>query len=305
MALFQKKSKMENLEAVLAGLRKRAVLLADKRNTAQAALDAAMAGRQVHMIDGDLSDEKLAAKLQGAVDTGKSALLGILDAISVLQNQIGSAEQQLDAERLSVERRTAADEIAADVATVERLIGPWLASSREIADAFRKLDHVFEAGQLSGFISGCAGEAEVAAAVVLRELRDLPKLVVSGDRPIPHRPEPVAVVAAIPPAPTIQLFCMRPIRFRNANGELIVVQKFHDAELPLQTAKRALELRACVQLSDPLRRQHHNTTGGAADPALALDLDAPEPTHTSVAPELHSAFVPVDRGPGFTLRVAK
>ena len=58
---------MEKLEAVLAGLQKRAALLADKKVSAQATLDAAMTARQSHMLEGNLDDEKSAAKLQGAV----------------------------------------------------------------------------------------------------------------------------------------------------------------------------------------------------------------------------------------------
>jgi hypothetical protein len=58
MKLFGK-TKMQQFESVLASLRKRAALLADKKITAQAVLDGAIAARQAHMIDGDLGDERL------------------------------------------------------------------------------------------------------------------------------------------------------------------------------------------------------------------------------------------------------
>jgi hypothetical protein len=303
MALFQKRSKMEKLEVILAALRKRAALLADKRTSAQTALDAAIVARQAMLIDGDLGDEKLAAKLQGSVDTGQSALLGIIDAITALQSQIATAEAQLNAEAERVRREVASEEIAKNVAEVERLIGPWLAASRQIAAAFAKLDHTFEAAQIGGFISGAAGEAEVAAAVVLRELRALPELVAAGDRPIPHRPEPVAPVTVIPPAPTVQLFCMRPIKWRDAKGQQRVAQKFADAALPPAIAAKALRIGACVQMDDPARRQHHGTVEGHGRADLAFDLDA-EPVHSS-APELHSAFTPINRGDPYVLKVAR
>jgi hypothetical protein len=72
---------------------------------------------------------------------------------------------------------------------------------------------------------------------------------------------------------------------------VIAVQKFRDVALPPAVAEKALRLKACVQLDDLLRRQHHNTMPGNADPALALDLDADEPR--LVAPVVHSAFEPV------------
>lgn len=306
MVLFQKRSKMEKLEVILAALRKRAALLADKKVAAQTALNAAVAARQAMLIDGDLGDDKLAAKLQSSVDTAQSSVLGIIDAISALQSQIGDAETQLDTEAERVKRQLASEEIAKNVAEVERLIGPWLAASRQMAAAFAKLDHVFEAGQIGGFISGCAGEVEVAAAVVLVELRDLPKLVAAGDRPIPHRPEPVAAIALILPAPTVNLFAMRPVRWIAADGTLRVAQKFTDADLTPSAASRGLACGALVPLDSPLRRQHHGTVEGHGRADNALDLDADEPVHPpSIEPIQHSAFEPPIVGKPYTLRVAR
>jgi hypothetical protein len=304
MALFQKKTKMEKLQAVVAALRARASLLTDRRVSAQTALDAAMAARQSMLIDGDLGDDKLATKLQGAVDTAQSSLLGIIDAINALQSQIADAEAQLNAEQERGKREVASEEIAKNVAEVERLIGPWLAASRQMAAAFAKLDHVFEAGQIGGFISGCAGEVEVAAAVVLVELRDLPKLVAAGDRPMPHRPEPVAPVTVIPPAPTVSLFAMRPVRWIAADGTPRVAQKFTDVSVTPSAASRGLACGALVPLDSPLRRQHHGTVEGHGRADLAFDLDA-EPVGPSTEPIQHSAFEPPIVGKPYTLRVAR
>jgi hypothetical protein len=280
MALFQKKTKMEKLQAIVSALQARASLLTDRRVSAQTALDAAMAARQAMLIDGDLGDDKLATKLQGAVDTAQSSLLGIIDAITALQFQIADAEAQLNAEQDRVKREAASEEIAKNVADVERLLPSWLAASRQIAAAFARVDHVFEAGQIGGFISGCAGEAEVAAAVVLVELRDLPKMVAAGDRPIPHRPDPVLPVTVIPPAPTQQLFCMRPIKWRDAQGQQRIAQKFTDANVTPSAASRGLACGALVPLDSPLRRQHHGSVEGHGRADLALDLDT-EPMEAS------------------------
>jgi hypothetical protein len=120
MKLFGK-TKMQQFESVLASLRKRAALLADKI-TAQAVLDGAIAARQAHMIDGDLGDERLALKLQSSVDSAQSCLVGIIDAISILQSQIATADQALATEQNRVKREAAAAEIAENVAEVERLL---------------------------------------------------------------------------------------------------------------------------------------------------------------------------------------
>jgi hypothetical protein len=298
------KTKMEKQETVVAALRKRAALLADKRISAQAALDDAMAARQALLLDGDLDDLKTSTRLQTAVDTAQSTLLGIIDAISALQNQIDSAEQQLNAERDRVKREVAAEQIAANVTAVEKLIGPWLAQSREIAAAFAKLDHVFEAGQIGSFITNAAGEVEIAAAVTLAELRNLPKAVADGSAPIPHRPEPVAPVAEVPAAPTQIVFALRSVKWRDENGVQQLGAKFSDVYLPPQTAARALRTGACVRVDDPLRRKNKGWSSEIPRADLAFDLDA-EPDHISVAPEHHSAFEPYNRGAPFVLKVAR
>jgi hypothetical protein len=77
--------------------------------------------------------------------------------------------------------------------------------------------------------------------------------------------------------------------------------------LTKSAAARALAIGACVEISDPLRKQHHgwSTEHPRADLAFDLDADPAMQESTPVAAELHSTFQPVDRGPAFTLRVAK
>jgi hypothetical protein len=298
------KTKMEKLEAVLTALRKRAELLTGRRGTAKAALDDALIQRQRHLLEGDVNDEKVSTRLQSMVDSCTSTLTGIDDALAALQAQTNDAEEALNAERLSVERKVAAEQIAANVATVERQIGPWLAASREIAAAFAKLDHVFEAGQIGGFITNAAGEVEIAAAVTLAELRNLPKAVADGSAPIPHRPEPVAPVAEVPAAPTQIVFALRSVKWRDENGVQQLGAKFSDVYLPPQSAARALQSGACVRVDDPLRRKNKGWSSEIPRADLAFDLDA-EPDHISVAPEHHSAFEPYNRGAPFVLKVAR
>jgi hypothetical protein len=299
---------MEKLEIILAALRKRAALLADKKVAAQTALDAAVAARQAMLIDGDLGDDKLAAKLQSSVDTAQSSVLGIIDAITALQFQLSDAEAQLATEQDLGKREAASEEIAKNVAEVERLIGPWLAASRQIAAAFARVDHVVEAGQIGGFISGCAGEAEVAAEIVLVELRDLPKLVAAGDRPMPHhRPEAVLPVAVVRPALT-QLFSLHAIQWTDEHGMLRRLGKWHDVELPQEAAERALRLGFCAPMSDPRRKNLVGQGHGHPDPHWCKDLDnEPTPDADVHQPEAiqHSAFEKPVIGEARILKIAR
>jgi hypothetical protein len=303
MKLFGK-TKMEKLETDIAALRKRAAQLADQKVSAQAALDTAVSARRARLLDGDLGDEKLAAKLQASVDSAQSALHGIIDAISAQESRIAAADQALDAEGERVKREAASEEVARNVDAVERLLPGWLAQSRAIADAFRKLDHLWEAGQLSGFFSGCAGEAEVAAAVTLGQLRDLPKLIVSGDRPIPRKPEPAPPPVPAKP-PVVMVFATQKLRWIDDAGKSRVSPRYVDVELPLRCARRARELRACVELNDPVRKRHYRGAVGGADPdsSNAIDLDA-EPERKAEPIMQSSPFVVVDRGPPKIVQIA-
>jgi hypothetical protein len=307
---------MEKLEAVLAALRKRAALLADKKISGQAALDAATGARQAMLLDGDLEDQKLAAKLQSAVDAAQNSLLGIIDAVAALNNSITDAERQVNAERLSAARKTAAEQIAANVAAAERLIGPWLAASREIAAVFRKLDHTsFEAGKIGGFIANTASEVEVAVAVVLPELRSLVKAVANGDSPIPPAAE-VVVPAAAPPKPvTVRLFALKAVTWIDTEGRQRRIGKYNDIDLPERAAAFALKKGLCVELTDPRRKELHGLSPGHPEPHWCTDLDNGATVADTIAPatELepikHSAFEqpppgfqPLDRGRPYVIR---
>jgi hypothetical protein len=86
---------------------------------------------------------------------------------------------------------------------------------------------------------------------------------------------PVAVSAISKPV-RVSLFAMRSLKFvdPDSNGKLIVAKQFQDVEMPPTYAKAALDLKIAVRLSDPLRKQHHGTAAGHADPLHAFDLDA-------------------------------
>jgi hypothetical protein len=306
MKLFGK-TKMQKFETVVATLKTRGALLSTKRVTAQAAFDSAITARQEMLIPGDIDDQKLASKLQSVVDSSSSTLSGIDDAISALQVQIETAEQQLAAERERVERVAASEQIASHVAAVERQVEPWLRATRDLAAGMAALDHVFEVGQIGHYLSNGASEVEVAVAVTLPQLQALVTAVADGSAPIPRAPDEVVPVIEVPAAPTVQLFALRAVKWRDAEGQQQIGGKFRDVYLTKSAAARALAIGACVEISDPLRRQHHGWSTEHPRLDAATDLDAPEPVADEFRPEpeRHSQFQQVDRGEAYILRVAR
>lgn len=180
---------MQKLETTIAELAKSAEALGAKRATVQQALDKAIAARQTSFLAG-VVDDHVILKLQAAVDSATSMLSGIDDALAVLAKQQAEAERQLAEKRESANRVKAAGEIAAMAATIERRVEPLLSELRGMAAELAATDHLaFEAGQLGQFLSGAAGEAELALAFVLPMFRDLATGVKDGHVPIPRRPQ--------------------------------------------------------------------------------------------------------------------
>lgn len=167
-----------------------------------------------------------------------------------------------------------------------------------------------EANGLAVFAEMAKREVPEGSALISRLLRQHREMVLAGLAPstLKEPPQPFIEAVAVKP-PTVQVFCLRPVKFKNAAGMQIVVQKFRDAEMPPEAATRGFALKACVEMTDPLRRQHHGTTPGHADAALALDLDespSPEPERPSGEP--HSAvveFQQIDRGPPRLMQVMR
>jgi hypothetical protein len=83
---------MHQLESQLATLTKRANQLTTKRAAGKDDLDRATAAREKHMLEGDLDDIKIGAKLQANVDAAVSALAGYDDAIKKQSALIADVE---------------------------------------------------------------------------------------------------------------------------------------------------------------------------------------------------------------------
>jgi len=197
MALFQKKTLMQKIQAELAALNARKELLTGKRSAAQSTLDSAVEARQKMLLAGDLDDIKAALALQAKVDSSTSALAGFDTAIAALAGLITDAEAKLAVERQDADRKAASDLLAAQVALIDELLGPWLRTSRDLASALEAIHWRFESTQMGAFIRNTAGEVENAAAMTASDLQRSIVTIRDGGQAIPR--SPAATLAPAPP----------------------------------------------------------------------------------------------------------
>jgi hypothetical protein len=299
-----RKTTMQKIENVVTSLVKRGDQLAAMRGNAHEALDKAIKARQEALLSGDLGDQRALDKLQTMVDSAKSALEGIDDAVAMLTQEKAEAERQLAAERDRVERTTVSEEINAAVTAIEARIEPTLSAMREIATALAALEHLsFEMGQLGGYLSGAAGEAEIAFAFVVPQVRRFADAVKNGSVAIP-RGSKAAGPAAVPEpeSPTMTVFMLGSARYRDHAGRKRFAGQWEDATMPVATAQRALRQGVAVPVTDPRRAQLHGARGGDFNPdgPDVVDFDAVETpkdvSHVKSNPALREAnFIVLDR----------
>jgi hypothetical protein len=97
-----------------------------------------------------------------------------------------------------------------------------------------------------------------------------------ADGPIPKPksvPEPVSVLE---PQPTQTVWMLRSAKFRDHTGVMQIARQWDDAELPVQTAQRALHCGVAVPVTDPRRAKLKGSRGEfTVDPRSPdlVDLD--------------------------------
>jgi hypothetical protein len=131
--------------------------------------------------------------------------------------------------------------------------------------------------------------------------------VLAGDAPATLRaPEVLVPVVEAVPAPTVQLFALRAVKWRDTEGQQQIGGKFSDVFLTKSAAARALATGACVEMSNPLRRKHHGWSTERPQLDHATDLDDADPAMQAPTPIEHpSPFTIVDRGGAIQMKVAR
>jgi hypothetical protein len=263
-------------------------------------------------------------------DADASALRGDDDAVVTAKNAKAQEARDLKARRVTAYERKQAEIVTLNAARDEKIDRETRhATANEIEAQLRnasaigkRFDAVIaelaaytawatrfipEAAGLANYCKASRAEIPEALALIGKTAGYHAAAVLSGTAPATLRkPEAPFVPAVIAKPPTVQLFAMRPVKWKDVNGKLTTAQKFTDAQLTPQAAMRALASGACVNMSDPLRRQHHGTTAGNADPRLAFDLDAePERKADPITASVPPQFTVVDRGPAVPMKIAR
>jgi len=328
------RSGMKKIEADVAAARRRVEQLTAKRTAAQAELERAVHARQTYAIEGDIDSadaDANMARLQAAVDSATSTTSGLDVAISEVKRQLTGAESELTTARDRAARTAVSEKIEKSLAQFEPRFAAWLEASRTLAyDLEKKFGTVrsHDAIALGAYLLHAGGEAELAEAVLVREIRAASIAIREGTEGLPaDAPAPEPVVEVVPPPPMVKVWLLRHVRWTNPeNGAIVIGPRFEDAEMPPPAAERALRCSAATRMDDPRRRQHKGTWGRQPSAEQCFDLDsadldalpaldavepAPPPEEPAEPPNYeqpavrHSRFEPLNRGPSFVIRAPR
>ena len=290
-------------------MRRRVGVLAAKRTEAKQVFDGAVAERQRFLLEGDLSDEKVADRLQKAVDVATSRVSGFDSALLALRTQIDDAEMRLRAEQEQAERDRVASAMQAAIVQAENSVAPWLDLTRKFIATLGALSPgSFEVGQAGEYLAKICGELELALAVALPDLHRHVEAIRSGHQAVPRFPkaEPeVLELQALPSAtsagePVRMVFALKPIKWRDLDGSREhLVRRWEDCEVPERLLARATQRGAVtLDMSDKQRRENRRILRGFTTPPSAyIDLDAEllPPLQTDLPPGFERLPVGAER----------
>jgi len=189
-----------------------------------------MAARQRFLLEADIEDVKTGAKLQAAVDTASSALIGFDNAIAVLTNSIAEVDGKLAIEKQIADRKEASEKLAAQILLVDEMLPAWLQISRNLAAALEAIHWRFESVQMGAFVRNCASEVQNAASLTSDDLHAAVVNIRDGHQEIPREPE-VFVPPPVEPKPAlVQVFTLHAVKWTDHNGVLRQSAKWHDIE---------------------------------------------------------------------------
>jgi hypothetical protein len=253
-----------------------------------------------------------------ALDVAENRLRASMDRVATLQAAIISNNQQIAS--LEAERDMAADKkqrretsaevekMASNLEEIGRDFDPII--SRLIDVTERAKMFLYEAGGLHMFGANCKTQVPDAVVVIAGMLRAHAASVLGGHAPASILPPEVIAPIPAPEAEKLtQVFLLNAVSYTDHAGNLQRVGKWLDHELPTHCADRALRLKLATQMDDPRRNQLKGYGGGHPEKSWCVNLDSEPVAGTESGKpnqqEPASQFTPVDRGPGFTLQIAR
>jgi hypothetical protein len=317
MAIFSKKNPLQELEAEHERLKRQRDRLGKKTQAARAELDLATTTQLTLLTEAEADDAKAESAAQRRVDAATSALRALEAALAKIDEQVSDAQIRADEERLSIERKAAADQIEKQIAVFEKTFETALAQLRTASQAARELAHVtFEIDAIAKFAQAAGSELDVACSAAVHDLRHVAASVRDGQTRIPGKPAPAA---AQQPAPVTERIWVIKALAWNQDGMIQIRDSNNWIDLPPGLAKTAISKGAAVALGHERAgkhnqnfRQHH----GYGLPALENCITLDDQVETAVVAEekpkpeqfrvLHSAadqnFQVIDRGQAYTLK---
>jgi hypothetical protein len=274
---------------------------------------------EVKIIERQTAAEQLA--LDGADDDKLSAAEDKLRAAQDRRVTLRSAlvKAEADVARLETERNVEIDkalreQTAKEVEQLARRVSDsadaFVKAAEVYADYLAKVTFVPESAALLHLCQVCVKEALPTNDTVVRLMRQHGASVLAGSAPAMLKPPPEAYVAPTVNKPaTTQVFVLHAIQFVDHEGVVRKVGKWRDVSMVPALAEKAIRLRLCAPLSDPIRKTHFGQSPGHPEPAWLNDLDrgvGPDiATQSAAEPVLHSAFEKPTIGPARVLKIAR
>jgi hypothetical protein len=284
-------------------------------------ITARLADAEAAVAELKMKAERLA--LEGAddaaLDAAEAKTRALTDRVATLRAALTQTESRLAG--LERERADQADkklraataaEVAAMADDLEATATSFDSSVEKMAEITGRASlFVYEAMGLKHFAATARMQVPDATALIAALLRSHAANVLAGSAP-PTLPKPDAPFVEPEPVRLEQVFCLHAIQWTDHHGVLRRIGKWNDVELPAEAAERALRLGICAPMSDPRRAKLKGYGGGHPEPHWCKNLDAEpddavalEQTGQRSDPVEHSPFTVIDRGPGYTLRVAR
>jgi hypothetical protein len=240
-------------------MRERRVRLTEQRTASVVELEAALAGRRAILLDDDPTNEHPAlATVQTKIVEIESTIRGLDDALSSLDSSISETERRIDEENERAERIAASGTINGHALAAEKLLLPWFRDTVALATAFERLSPVsWEGGSISRYLLGALGEVELAAAASIASVRNSAHLIMTNQMALPSKAAAPDSKPAAPLIPTIPVFTMRGLRWRDAHDPAFEQHRpqFADVDLSPELAAKALALGAAIPFNDQRVRE--------------------------------------------------
>jgi hypothetical protein len=314
MAIFSKKNPLQELEAEHERLKRQRDRLGKKTQAARVELDLATTTQLTLLTEAEADDAKAESAAQRRVDAATSALRALEAALAKIDEQVSDAQIRADEERLSIERKAAADQIEKQIAVFEKTFETALAQLRTASQAARELAHVtFEIDAIAKFAQAAGSELDVACSAAVHDLRHVAASVRDGQTRIPGKPVPAPAQL---PAPVVQrVWTIKPIAWQDL-GQTRIVDLNEQVDLSPTLAEKAINAAAAVAVGDPrfgksaVSSRRWNGFAPRLEECILLDdhaeAEAREQPQTEQFRVLHSAadqnFQVIDRGQAYTLK---